>query len=180
MLLIIPHTCYNATYATYDFAYMPRTLPSGSIILRSCCKPRSAAGTIVGKGFWSVWSSYLVRTLDQIHPKEHWRNGGNKHWEKSICKEYLFKFFSHNTTHYLFLFEGQEAGSVVRISIDQNSKQCEELLMLAWLSKSKCTSGAGGVTTDCDLPWCPFFASAEIDCCGSYRDLPKIPGAEIS
>ena len=54
---------------------MPRTLPSGSIILGSCCKPRSAAGTIVGKGFWSVLSSNLVKTQDKIHPNEHWGNG---------------------------------------------------------------------------------------------------------
>ena len=40
-------------------------------------------------------------------------------------------FSQYYTLPLSFRAKGQEAGSVVRISIDQNSKQCEELLTLA-------------------------------------------------
>ena len=60
----------------------------------------------------------------------------------------------------------QEVWSVVRISIGQNSKQCEAMLTLAWLCESKCTAsrGKGSPWRPLPLPDAPslFFASAEI------------------
>ena len=82
-------------------------------------------------------------------------------------------FSQYYTLPLSFRAKGQEAGSVVRISIDQNSKQCEELLTLAWLSKSKCRSGAGGVTTDYDLPRCPFSLPQKSTAVAVIATLPR-------
>ena len=77
-------------------------------------------------------SSNLVKTQDQIHPNEHWGNGEINTGEINMQGVPIQIHFSQYYTLPLsFRAKGQEAGSVVRISIDQNSKQCGELLTLA-------------------------------------------------
>ena len=77
----------------------------------------------------------------------------------------------------------QEVWSVVRISIGQNSKQCEAMLTLAWLCESKCTASRGRGS-----PWQPppplmplrSFSLPQKSAGCDYRDLPNDLRSQVS